>query len=82
MGRLRPRAGLLAGVALSIPGLAAANEPASETPADTELDAELLEFLGTVDELGAEWTEYLTQTDIEGVVEAKRSSSAKDETDD
>jgi hypothetical protein len=85
MRRMRSRAGFLVGFALSIPAIAAANEPPekpAEDASETELDAELLEFLGSVDDLGVGWTEYLTQTDIAGVAKGEQTSAPKDETDD
>jgi hypothetical protein len=42
---------------------------APEPPAD----AELLEYLGSVDAEGQEWMEYLAHTDIAQVVKAKKS---------
>jgi hypothetical protein len=43
---------------------------APEPPAD----AELLEYLGSVDAEGQEWMDYLARTDIAQVVKAKKSS--------
>jgi hypothetical protein len=45
---------------------------APEPPAD----AELLEYLGSVDAEGQEWMEYLAHTDIAQVVKAKKSPDA------
>jgi hypothetical protein len=42
---------------------------APEAPAD----AELLEYLGSVDAEGQEWMDYLARTDIAQVVKAKKS---------
>ena len=42
---------------------------APEPPAD----AELLEYLGSVDAEGQEWMDYLARTDIAQVVKAKKS---------
>lgn len=77
----RARAGLLAAVALA-PAMAGATEQTVGEESASDLDAELLEFLGSVDDLDAEWTEYLAQTDIAKLVKAKRNSRPKDETDE
>jgi hypothetical protein len=45
---------------------------APEPPAD----AELLEYLGSVDAEGQEWMDYLARTDIARVVKAKKSPDA------
>lgn len=78
----RKRAGLWAGLALALPAAAAADEKAKAPEADAQPDAELLEFLGSIDDLDAAWSEYLAETDIRTVVKANRGSAPKDETDD
>ncbi|MGQ0833971.1 MAG: hypothetical protein ACT4O5_03465 [Gammaproteobacteria bacterium] len=70
----RSRASLLAGLALVVPTLAA--------DVETELDSELLEFLGTIDDGEEEWTDYLAQTDIAKVAKAKQAPAPKDDAND
>jgi hypothetical protein len=45
---------------------------AKSTP-EAPADAELLEYLGSVDAEGQEWMDYLARTDIAQVVKAKKS---------
>jgi hypothetical protein len=40
---------------------------------EIQADAELLEYLGSVDAEGQEWMQYLADTDIAQVVKAKKS---------
>lgn len=70
----RSRASLLAGLALVVPTMAA--------DVETELDSELLEFLGTIDDGEEEWTDYLAQTDIAKVARAKQAPAPKDDAND
>jgi len=56
------------------------NAKAAESAAEQGADAELLEYLGTVDTEGQEWMEFLTHTDIATVAKAKQPSvTAEDE---
>ena len=50
---------------------------APEPPAD----AELLEYLGSVDAEGQEWMDYLARTDIAQVVKAKKSPATDEVAD-
>jgi hypothetical protein len=54
-----------------VPEPAAVKQPPAQSVVDTAPDEELLEFLGGLDAEGEEWTEYLTDTDIAQVAEAK-----------
>jgi hypothetical protein len=50
------------------------NTNAAKRAPEAPADAELLEYLGSVDAEGQEWMEYLARTDISQVVKAKKSS--------
>lgn len=78
----RSRASLLAGLALVVPTMATAGEPTETLDVETELDSELLEFLGTIDDGEQEWTDYLAQTDIAKVAKAKQAPAPKDDAND
>ena len=54
------------------------NAKVAESAADTA-DAELLEYLGSVDAEGQEWMEYLTHTEIAQVAKAKRPPGTTEE---
>ena len=73
------RAVLLAAIALALPAAAGAKEPAPSEDLEVEVDAELLEFLGGIDELDEEWMDYLTQTDIEKVVKSEPAPEGRKE---
>ena len=60
-------AGLVGAGALLAAPLQAADEP---------VDAELLEFLGTVDSSEADWSDYLAATDVDAVAKG-RSAAGK-----
>ena len=68
---------ILAGLALLPAGVSADNaDPAkvANRAPEQPADAELLEYLGSVDaEEGQEWMDYLARTDIAQVVKAKKS---------
>jgi len=72
------RATCIAWVLAALPFMSAAasaddantTERAPEAPAD----AELLEYLGSMDAEGQEWMDYLARTDITQVAKAKKSS--------
>ena len=49
-----------------------------ESAAGTAPEEELLEFLGSLDAEGEEWTEYLTETDIEKVAESEPAPAASE----
>jgi len=59
---------------LALPGLALAGPPVTPahaaTPASAAADADLLEFLGSVDSTEPGWHEYLEHTDLEKVIHA------------
>lgn len=56
------------------------NARVADSAAELSADAELLEYLGTVDTEGQEWMEFLTHTDIVQVAKAKKPSvTAEDE---
>jgi hypothetical protein len=42
--------------------------------ADEPVDAELLEFLGTVDSSEADWGEYLAATDVDAVAKGRTAA--------
>jgi hypothetical protein len=64
------------GALLLLPAAASADDAnatkvANGTP-EVPADAELLEYLGSVDPEGQEWMEYLSQMDITQAVKAKK----------
>jgi hypothetical protein len=65
------------GVTALTPGGASADDADSSKMAKSDpeapADAELLEYLGSVDAEGQEWMDYLSRTDITQVVKAKKS---------
>jgi hypothetical protein len=65
------------GVSALTPGGASADDAnSSKVPKnepEAQADAELLEYLGSVDAEGQEWMDYLARTDIAQVVKAKKS---------
>jgi len=48
------------------------NAKAAESVSEPSVDADLLEYLGTVDAEGQEWMEFLAHTDIAQVAKAKK----------
>jgi hypothetical protein len=52
------------------------NTPAAQRALEPQADAELLEYLGSVDAEGEEWMDYLSQTDITQVVKPKKTADA------
>jgi hypothetical protein len=54
------------------------NAKVAESAADTA-DADLLEYLGSVDAEGPEWMEYLTHTESAQIAKAKRSPGTSEE---
>lgn len=54
------------------------NAKVAENAADTA-DADLLEYLGSVDAEGQEWMDYLAHTDIAQVAKAKNPPGATEE---
>lgn len=66
------------GVSALTPGGVSADDAngskvANSDPPEAPADAELLEYLGSVDAEGQEWMDYLARTDIAQVVKAKKS---------
>ncbi len=55
-----------------------AKAPSAESAAGTAPEEELLEFLGSLEAEGEEWTEYLTETDIEKVAETEPAPVASE----
>jgi hypothetical protein len=49
-----------------------ANTNAAKRAPEATADAELLEYLGSVDAEGQEWMDYLARTDISQVAKAKK----------
>lgn len=45
--------------------------------ADSVVDADLLEFLGSIDAEGGDWSDYLEQTDLDKVVKPPVKAPAK-----
>jgi len=62
MKKIAALAGLIGAGALIAAPLKAADEP---------VDADLLEFLGTVDASAADWRDYLAATDVDALVQAR-----------
>jgi len=56
----------------------ASNAKVAESASETA-DAELLEYLGSVDAEGQEWMEYLAHTDIAQVAKAKKPPTEEEE---
>jgi hypothetical protein len=60
-----------------------ANGPkVAKSDPEAPADAELLEYLGSVDAEGQEWMDYLARTDIAQVVKAKKSPETSSEVAD
>ena len=73
------------GVLVLTPAAASADDADSTKVAksapEPPADAELLEYLGTVDAEGQEWMDYLARTDIAQVVKAKKSLDTAEASD-
>jgi hypothetical protein len=77
---MRPRRLVLLGLATAWPLLSAparAAQPSGKTPVRAAPDADLLEFLGSVDSDDADWHEYLENTDVERVAGRGGTAPAK-----
>ena len=72
------RATCIAWVLAALPFMSAAasaddaNTNAAKRASEATADAELLEYLGSVDAEGQEWMDYLARTDISQVAKAKK----------